>query len=416
MPKSSQPATPAATYLNLIRRSLAGIRRDLPTIIDMAERMAGHLLAGGQYYTPPIAAWWPHEHTGRAGGLMGLRSHCAPPIGRRDVALITAPDIRRWDAAKDETLAALLKSKANIFVVGTPDDFAAGAPEDRFAGFTGAAGWDDGLYAFGRYKPLAPLRHFETLVRGWIVVGEMITACIRGGKMPVIWMSVWLEGALARNTAFMKHDNLSEPWHTPLFHENRYIPPLPAGYAAGEFLAMLEQLLDGLKAQGSTLAKAGEWMAAAKAARKQIWTILVGHSYPQILELPPKGKSSAKNNDYDYPLAWHWSVSDLGKAFPKCVGRDDVGLHLGYAPINMPALQKLMSRGIRLIHTSPYGKPTGMKEPEGFLWFDLPWRPADATVDIPGYSVRILPGSSSAQTMAYNAILCEMAERMGWKE
>jgi hypothetical protein len=414
MKSASRPATPAMQYLGLIRKSLAKIRRDLPNIIDIGQRMAGHLLAGGEYYCPPVAEWWPSEHTHRAGGLMGLRSGRAK--GRHDVALITAPDIRRCDLAKNETLAALLKSKANIFVVGRDDDFdGAGAPAGRFEGFTGSAGWDEGLYAFGRYKPLAPLRHFETIVRGWVTVGEMITACIRGGKMPTIWMSVWLEGSLVRNNAFMQHDNLQEPWFNPLFHNDRFIPPLPAGYAADEFLRPLEQMLTGLETQAAKLSQAGDWLAQAKAAGKKIWTVLVGHSYPRILELPMQKESAEHGKDYDYPLHFYWSISDLGKAFPKTVGRGDVGLHLGYAPVNVPALQKLMQRGIRLVHTTPYGKPPGLKEPKGLLWLDLPWRPADATVDIPGYSVRVLPGSSSAQTMAYNAILCELADRMGWK-
>ncbi len=43
-------------------------------------------------------------------------------------------------------------------------------------------------------------------------------------------------------------------------------------------------------------------------------------------------------------------------------------------------------------------------------------RPGDACVDVPGYSVRILPMSSTCHTMAYFAILSEMAERMRWKQ
>ena len=68
-----------------------------------------------------------------------------------------------------------------------------------------------------------------------------------------------------------------------------------------------------------------------------------------------------------------------------------------------------------MIHTSPYGNSLQPVTDPNFLYFDLPWRPADATVDVPGYSVRILPMSSSAQTMALFAILAELAAGMGWK-
>jgi hypothetical protein len=78
-------------------------------------------------------------------------------------------------------------------------------------------------------------------------------------------------------------------------------------------------------------------------------------------------------------------------------------------------VQRILDRGVRFIYTSPYGRPAGLKDHENLIWLDLPWRPADATVDVPGYSVRILPMSSSAHTMVYFQLMCEMAERMGWK-
>ena len=70
---------------------------------------------------------------------------------------------------------------------------------------------------------------------------------------------------------------------------------------------------------------------------------------------------------------------------------------------------------MRFIYTTPYGRPAALKDHKNLLWLDLPWRPADATVDVPGYSVHILPMSSSAHTMAYFALLCELAERMEWR-
>ena len=81
----------------------------------------------------------------------------------------------------------------------------------------------------GEHRPLAPFRPFEQLVRGWLTVGEMIAACTRKGRMPTIYMSVWLEGALARNTSLIKHEsNRREPWLVPLLHDKDwYVPPLP---------------------------------------------------------------------------------------------------------------------------------------------------------------------------------------------
>ncbi len=424
MSKAARPrrpeTAPALQYLALVRERFAAIRRDLPAIIDMAARMAQPLLAGGNLFTPSVSTFWPHEFGHRAGGLMAVQSYTYVPRSRKDVAYFVLPDRRSWDPAADATFQALLRSKAQLFAIGREDDLAALPSTARIAAFTGGVGPEEGLYAYEQFRPLAPLRNFETFVRGWITTGEMITACIRAGKMPSLWMSVWLEGALVRNAAFMRHDNIVEPWYNPMFHEPRYIPPLDPGYAASEFLAAMEAIHARLEQQAPVLATAGQWLAEAKQAHKRIWTVLVGHSYPMILNLAVEKRKKGEpprepRQDADYPLDWGWSISDLAKAFPKSVGEGDVGLHLGYGPVNVAGVEALMKRGIRLIHTTPYGRPPHYDLPEGMLWFDLPWRPADATVDIPGYSVRMLPGSSTAETMAYNAILCELAARMGWQ-
>jgi hypothetical protein len=83
--------------------------------------------------------------------------------------------------------------------------------------------------------------------------------------------------------------------------------------------------------------------------------------------------------------------------------------------VDVGDVRGILDRGVRFIYSSPYGRPATLGDHENLLWVDLPWRPADATVDVPGYSVRILPMSSSAHTMAYFAIICEMAERLGWR-
>ncbi len=410
MTKSSLPAqTPAMQYLKLVKKSLARVRKDVPAISAMGEKMASHLLAGGELYDSPVCPFWPHEFGGRAGGLMGIRH--GKPKDKNDVAFFCVPDRRNWDAKNDKVLAKLMESKSQLFVIGREDDVAA-VGSGRFAGFTGGAEPEEGLYGYGKYRPLAPVRLFEQFVRAWIATGEMITACIRGGKMPTIWMSVWLEGALVRNSGMVTvaHNNLREPWPVPLFHEDRFIPPLAPGYACGEFLDAMDRILDVLVNQAAQLDQAGEWMAQAKAAGKRNWAVLVGHSYPRILDIPMEEPKTS-----EYPIEWGHSYSDLSIALPKDFTRGDTALHLGYAPVNMKAFAAIMKRGIRLIHTTPYGRPAELKDRPNFLWLDLPWRPADASVDIPGYSVRILPSSSSAQSMAYNAILCSMADRMGWK-
>ena len=396
--------TPASSYLKLVRQSLAGIRRDLPALAKFGEGMARPVLAGGGLAPAAVTEFWPGEFSGRAGGLMGIKDGHSFPEKKTDVAYFALPDPRRWDPRRDERLAKLIKSPGQLYVIGRKEDLAALGSVRRFAGFTGGTTPDDGLYRLGAIRPLAPLRPLEQIVRGWIGAGEFVAACTRAGRMPIIWMSVWLEGALVRNASFTPLDNVREPWGPPMFHEARYIPPLAPGRVGAEFLDFVEGMLAVLEGQLGALAQAGRWLAEAKRAGRRVWTVAVGHSYPMILERPKEG----------YPLEWGRSASDLAKAVPADLGRGDVALHLGYSPVNVEDVKRIGSRGIRFIYTSPYGRPAALADHENLVWLDLPWRPGDACIDVPGYGVRLLPSSSSAHTMAYFAILAEMAERMQW--
>ena len=403
--------SPSRHYLKLVCRQIEGIRRDLPHLIAMGEKMAGYLLDGGNICTPAVNPFWPPEFGGRAGGLMCIKGSVD---NGKDVAYFALSDPRKSDPAKNEALQKLIKAKAHLFVIGRREDLGALADHPRIEMCTGGGDPEEGFYQYDQFAPLAHVRAFEQIVRGWITTGEMIAACIRAEKMPIIWMSVWLEGSVARNASFA-HDeqsNYGEPgeygWSYPLklFHRERFVPPLAPGHVAKEFLAGAELFVDALDKQSAILNKAGQWMADAFSSRKRVWAVATGHSHPQILELPEK---------HNYPIEWGPPISSIARAIPEDLKKGDVALHLGYGPVHLQNLENLLKRGVNYIHTTPFGKRAGMPERKNFLWFDLPWRPADAWVDVPGYSVRLLPSSSTAHTIAYNAVLCEMAEQLGWK-
>jgi len=411
--RAAKANPPAMRYLDLIAGRIKAIRKDMSTFVDLGERMAKPLLAGGACYIPRVGEFWYHEASGRAGGLMGLKRYKRGGADRKGVAMFSLPGHNGWNPREDEALKREMAGKAKLFVVGRADELDGLRSTRRFSGFTGGADPGAGLYGYGDHRPLVPLRPFDLVVRGWLTTGEMIAACTRAGRMPIIWMSVWFEGALARNTAFIRHDNLAEPWkNAPMFHENRYIPPLAPGYMGGAFLEFTEGLLASLRSQKARLAKAGRWLAQAARKGRRPHVVAVGHSYPWVLDLPAEYRDEVET---DYPLRWGWSCSYVRKAHPRSFGEGDVIWHMGYSPVNVEHVSEILDRGVRLIYTSPYGRPEALKDHPNLLWFDLPWRPGDATVDVPGYGVRVMPSSSTAQTLGYFAILAEMAGRMGWK-
>ena len=395
---------PAQEFLAAARRRTASLRRETAHFTRLGEKMAQPLLAGGDLCLPPVGSFSRSEFSGRAGGLMGIR-WAEGLSSSKDVAFFGLPDPRRWKPQEDEAFQKQLRSRRRLFVIGRADELE-GKFRRRISGFTGGARAEEGLHALGEHRPLAPFRPFEQLVRGWATVGEMIAACTRKGLMPTIWMSVWLEGALARNTSLINHrGNRREPWLVPLFHDKDfYVPPLPAGHVAAEYLGLVDSMIETLDRQARSLARGGDWMARAHRAGKCVAATAVGHSYPQILGLP---------KETSYPIRWGTSNSDLATAAPSGVGQGDVYIHLGYSPADVRKVAAILRRGIRLIYTSPYGRPEALKDHENLLWLDLPWRPGDASVDVPGYSARILPLSAVAHTLAYFSLLSEMAGRMG---
>ena len=393
-----------ALYLRQARDRLAKLEKSISKLAAMGQKMAEPLLAGGALFTPPTTSWFGSEYGGRAGGFMGLHSADYVPKNDGDVAFFALPDPRRSSASTQELLGKLAASPARLFVVGNSAELPKSLSK-RIAGITGGDLATQGEYGWGDFSPLVGFREFELFARMWITTGELITACIRAGKMPVIWMSVWLEGAFVRNASFINHGNTREPWAYPMFHENRYIPPLEPGYAGHAFVTALTTVHERLEAQLPLLRRAGAWMAAAQRGGHQIHAMAVGHAYPKILEIVKPEQ---------YPIKWWPPVSDLRRAVPMEIGKDEVVLHLGYAPVDIGDIERIVSRGVKLIYTTPYGRPAALKDHPNLLWFELPWRPTDATVDIPGYSVRILPTSSSSQALAYNAIMAEFAQAMRW--
>jgi len=98
--------SPSQRYLRLVCRHIAGIRKDLPHLITMGEKMAGYLLAGGNICAPAVNPFWPPEFSGRAGGLMCIKGRVD---NNKDVAYFALNDPRRSDPGKNKELQKLIK-------------------------------------------------------------------------------------------------------------------------------------------------------------------------------------------------------------------------------------------------------------------------------------------------------------------
>src|SRR5688572_816222 len=80
-------------YLAALAQRIQRIQQEVPQLAEIGAQMAGHLLAGGNIFVPPVSPYWASEFTGRAGGLMGIRTgdYAGPytPTSDNDVAYLT---------------------------------------------------------------------------------------------------------------------------------------------------------------------------------------------------------------------------------------------------------------------------------------------------------------------------------------
>jgi len=399
-------------YLDLVARRMRAIQRDMPRLTAMGERMAEPLLKGGNLFVAPVGRFWSSEFSGRAGGLAGLRRLDDARLGPKDVVYFELPRLKQRREQDESRLRSLVRSRANLFAIGRPEDAEDIAPASRFGGFTGGQARVRGLYRLPGFDPLASTDLLERIVRGWITTGELVAACTRAGRMPIILMSNWFEGAQVRNAQFRHRDEGSKRLRAELFHSEWvvertviYVPPLAPGYVGKTFLAGLERIRSSLVKQALVLARAGGLLADAKRSGHRISASAAGHCYPHALGLCENA---------DYPVHWLSPIASLPRAIPRAWRKADAAIHFGYGPTHADEVQRVLRRGIRLVQTSPYGRPADLPDRKHHVWFDLPWRPGDAEVEVPGYSVRVLPSSSSAHTMGYFCLLCELADQMGW--
>jgi len=397
--------SPAAEFLELVARRMRAIERDMRALTAMGEAMAEPLLRGGNMYLEPVGRFWGSEFHCRAGGLMGLRYPAGERMKSRDVVYFEVPRARKRHRQDAGRLRRLARSRANLFAIGRAEDVQDVVPPERFAGFTGAAARELGMYRLGPFEPLVSVDLFERIARGWIAAGEMIAACTRAGRMPIVYMSNWFEGSRARNSRFL---HCGEFFHVGWACEGTeiYVPPLAPGYAGGAYLAGLERIRSALVRQLDVLACAGRLLADVARKGRRISASAAGHCLPHALDLP---------KDADYPIHWLPPISSLRRSIPRAWRKGDASIHFGYGPTHTAEVERVLKRGIRLVQTSPYGRPADLRERSGHVWFDLPWRPGDAEVEVPGYSVRILPASAAAHAMAYGCLLAELAANMGWQ-
>jgi len=268
-------SSPAAQYVETILTALDHIEQNLPLITQGAERAAKHLVAGGHLYAAEDEGGFISEASGRAGGMMTIRSAPAPSeMGGQDVVLVGTLDLKPNE--QQEQLRAMREAGALVILFGSAQSPVRNEA-DLLIGNGLSAGTVPVVAIRGRTEPICPAGPVGEIAALWVFTGELVAACTREGKMPTMYQSIFVPGSRDRNARYESH----------AFHEDMEIKAIPPGQAGRAYLAEIRRCLQGLcEYQIPSFQAGGRKMADVINAGHRAWVVVLGHQQPSQFGLP----------------------------------------------------------------------------------------------------------------------------------
>ena len=374
--------TPAAKVTQNIRISLDSVEKSMPEISKAAELIAERWINGGVIYLDGTKEWTT-EMSYRAGGLSQLK------------ILSKNSNVKKCDP-RSVVLAGCL------YGPGNPDTEWAGrirlalagqslvvlvAPADRAPMNTETFSKSE-RENFVRIWPQGgtPDLNAASLGTSWALVGEIVDACTRRGKMPTMLKSVLLEGARQRNSAI----------DGKMFHEDISVPPIEVGTLGRAYVQNVRRWLTDFTAQNAgKIEQIASHISTQKKAGKGVVAAATGHIW-----LAPPWVVSAEG------------VKELHKASPKAIAREltpgGTLVVIGYRRLFLGRKRTGMTQAVRKADGWVVGFATRPELPDDLaarsILIPTGWPDTDAVVDVPGYDCRVLPITGIGQMAIYRMI------------
>lgn len=340
------------SYLLRVDGALQAARADLPAMQAPAEEAARLLIAGGRLF----AAGQPSmvsELSGRAGGFMMLEGIGKEPPKAGDVVLFS-------QEAGEPLPASLSGSGAYIVVFGSKP-----VPE--------------GVPFFSNHADAGAVSPtLANAIPGWLFTGELIAACTRQGKMPVVMESIGVYSGITRA-------NQHREKGMTRFHDDVSVPPVEPGVLGNRFCDAISAMLRRVDAEErGDLDRAGAWCAEAKANGRQLFMYSMGHLFPDEVGKTDIGKMFKS-------AVWNAGFR-LSPPPEDSYGEGDAIVHIGYQRPPVDLLRKAVPIGARVAYVSVYGDRDYVRNPAA-AWIDPMWPYEDACVPLEGYEVPVLASS-----------------------
>ncbi|MFA7232875.1 MAG: hypothetical protein WC076_02060 [Terrimicrobiaceae bacterium] len=370
-PVGAAASTPPAgeDYISRLQKAVDVWQDELPALEKCAAAAASKIIAGGNLYLGGAQPSFVEEGIARSGGMtMSHPVSVSTRFTSNDVVLAA------WVKARDDPAAAALLEKAA----------AGGAQVVLFSNTCHPA--NKAIAVFPSRAAPAPVgepsvESVSNVVGMWAWTGAFVAACIRQGKMPCMFESMFMPGAIPRDTRFRE-----APFHAQNLAGREKVPDLGRAY-----LEIVSGSLRRLKEKnGEAFGRAAKLLREAHENGRPVKVIPLGHMFPT--EMQANAIPS-------------WITAAPEKYVPTA---ECLPLYIGYQwfPWENAALTGA-ARVPSILTTSR--RPTGeWVEDAEHVYIDPCWEVQDAGVELPGYDINILPVSGVMQS----AIFWELLERI----
>ena len=369
----------AEQYLDAVQAGLTGLEQQLSSIAAAATRAAERACAGGRVWALSDEEGFVSELQHRASGLMMVRGipggdtfELDDAVSAGDVVLAATQD--RAAERQGALLDGLAERGVAVTLIGSADS----PLRPKASAFidTGLPAGSAPVLPYGG-ATICPLASVLNISAGWLWSIELANACAALGKAPVFLMSGGLATGSDRNR---QHEG--KPFHDPGEYT---IVPSPAGQKGRELLSEWLRCLVGIRAtELDRIDEIGAVAATTRAAGHTVWCASIGHNL-----------HSQHGLDGD-PGFFRLVFPEWGEKADLQAG--DFFIFNGY--YTFPEEELTATRGT--VERSAWilgGKEIETIYPHaGEIHVNAYWRYGDASINLPGYDVRVVPPSGVLTT------------------
>ena len=396
--KSDAPAIGGLAYYKWFEGCLEKLEDDLPRTIESAQAAAKKFVLEDYRIATTGQVSFIVEANGRAGGLMSIGGfYEGDQPGKKHIILYA---IREEKLDEELRVIGRLQEQGHMVIVFTSSSLLAKAtvPVPKFDYLIeNHAAANGGLFQTANGEWLIATDPLANVSGLWLWTGEFISACIRMGKMPTVWQSIRVPGALPRNARIK-----GKTFDSSYLQTN-----VEPGQFAREYLFNLRNNMKRVFENEMDKICAASDLASDTAKRgDKLYTFVHNHLLVHREKCPgDPGYFEKINKDWFHKRS---EVKLTSKDLVFCIGYDQLFRGEGFGGFAEEARQA--GTGLVWCITDYNDKEIEAIKP-GEILINQHWAFGDAVVAVPGYDVNILPTSGVVSELIYWMTNAEILQR-----